>query len=190
MLNHVSIKNFQSLRNVELELGKFTVILGESGCGKSAFIRAALKLSRNDAVAGISSGEGWSHLPPKVANAEVTLDVDGHTVKWIKGKSNSYVIDGQPLHKVGRSCPDEVQDILKMRELTFDGTDRYHLNFAQQFDMPFLLDDSGSKVAKILGEITNVMCFIPRTGRQTRLSLQLQKLFLYGCRIWSGNEIC
>jgi hypothetical protein len=43
-----------------------------------------------------------------------------------------------------------------MRELTFDGIDKYHLNFAQQFDMPFLLDDSGSKVAKILGEITNV----------------------------------
>ena len=49
-----------------------------------------------------------------------------------------------------------MQAVLRMRELTFDGADKYHLNFAQQFDMPFLLDDSGSKVAKILGEITNV----------------------------------
>ena len=156
MLDRIKVKGFQSLRDVDISLGRFTVILGESGCGKSAFIRSVLKLSRNDAVGGTSSGEDWSHLPPKVANAEVTLDVDGHTVKWVKGKSNSYVIDGEPLHKVGRGCPDEVQDVLKMRELTFEGTDSYHLNFAQQFDMPFLLDDSGSKVAKILGEITNV----------------------------------
>ena len=156
MLDHISIKGFQSLRDVDIDLGKFTVMVGPSGSGKSAFVRAVLKMVRNDAVSGTSGGEDWSHLPPKVANAEVTLDIDGRKIKWVKGKSNSYFIDGESLHKVGRGCPDEVQDVLKMRELTFDGADSYHLNFAQQFDMPFLLDDSGSKVAKILGEITNV----------------------------------
>ena len=156
MLDHIRVSGFQSLRDVDIDLGRFTVIVGESGCGKSAFIRSLLKMSRNDAVSGTSGGADWSHLPPAASNAVVTLDIDGHTVQWIKGKDNCYVVDGEKLSKVGKGCPDEVQDILKMRELAFDGTDKYHLNFAQQFDMPFLLDDSGSKVAKILGEITNV----------------------------------
>jgi DNA repair exonuclease SbcCD ATPase subunit len=150
------VKGFQSLRDVDISLGKFTVILGESGTGKSAFIRSVLKFVRNDAVSGTSGGEPWSHLPPSVPNAEVDLSVDNHKLRWVKGRDNKYVIDGSPLSKVGKGCPDEVQDVLRMRELSFDGADKYHLNFAQQFDMPFLLDDSGSKVAKILGEITNV----------------------------------
>ena len=156
MLDSIKVKNFQSLRAVDIELGRFTVVLGQSGTGKSAFIRSVLKLVRNDAVGGTSFGEDWSHLPPAASNAEVTLAVDGHTIKWVKGKDNRYIIDGAALNKVGKGCPDEVHDVLRMRELTFDGVDKYHLNFAQQFDMPFLLDDSGSKVAKILGEITNV----------------------------------
>lgn len=156
MLNRIEVKGFQSLRDVDILLGRFTVILGESGTGKSALIRSMLKLARNDAVSGTSSGEDWSHLPPTTKNAEVVLHVDGHVVQWLKGKDNKYIIDGDSLVKVGKGCPDEVQDILLMREILFDGSDRYHLNFAQQFDMPFLLDDSGSKVAKILGEITNV----------------------------------
>jgi energy-coupling factor transporter ATP-binding protein EcfA2 len=156
VLDRVKVRNFQSLREVELTLGKFTVVLGASGTGKSAFLRSLLKMVRNEPVAGISSGEGWSHLPPAATNAEITLSVDGHAVKWVKGKDNRYIIDGAALNKVGKGCPDEVHDVLRMRELTFDGVDKYHLNFAQQFDMPFLLDDSGSKVAKILGEITNV----------------------------------
>jgi len=156
MLDHIRVSGFQSLRDVDIDLGRFTVIVGESGCGKSAFIRSLLKMSRNDAVSGTSGGADWSHLPPAASNAVVTLDIDGHTVQWIKGKDNCYVVDGEKLSKGGKGCPDEVQDSLKMRELGFGGTDKYHLNFAQQFDMPFLLDDSGSKVAKILGEITNV----------------------------------
>lgn len=156
MLDHIHVQGFQSLRAVDIDLGRFTVILGESGTGKSAFIRSVLKMVRNDAVSGTSGGETWSHLPPSTANAEVELSVDAHKVRWVKGRDNKYVVDGAPLLKVGKGCPDEVQDVLKMRELSFDGADKYHLNFSQQFDMPFLLDDSGSKVAKILGEITNV----------------------------------
>lgn len=156
MISQIHVKDFQSLRDVSIELGKFTVIVGESGTGKSAFIRAVLKMSRNDAVSGTSSGEDWSHLPPAAKNAEVSMLVDDHLVQWVKGKDNKYLIDGETLNKVGKGCPDEVQDILRMREITFDGIDRYHLNFAQQFDLPFLLSDTGSRVAKILGEITNV----------------------------------
>jgi hypothetical protein len=184
VLERVRVKDFQSLRDVDITLGRFTVIVGESGCGKSAFIRSVLKLVRNDAVSGTSSGEEWSHLPPGASNAEVILNVDDHEVRWIKGKSNSYIIDGESLHKVGKGCPDEVQDVLTMRELTFDGTDHYHLNFAQQFDMPFLLDDSGSRVAKILGEITNVNVLYAanrqansqKTAAAKKLSLREQDL--------------
>ena len=40
MIERVHIQGFQSLADVDLELGGFTVIQGKSNSGKSAFIRA------------------------------------------------------------------------------------------------------------------------------------------------------
>ena len=40
MINQVSIKNFKSIKELDLELGRVTVLIGENGCGKSNILEA------------------------------------------------------------------------------------------------------------------------------------------------------
>jgi len=47
VIHSISCKNFQSLQDVEIELGKFTVIVGASSSGKSALIRAIEAIASN-----------------------------------------------------------------------------------------------------------------------------------------------
>lgn len=47
MLTSVEIENFQSVRRARLELGRFTVVTGATGSGKSAVLRAIRLLAFN-----------------------------------------------------------------------------------------------------------------------------------------------
>lgn len=175
MIENVKIKNFQSLEEVIIELGKFTVIVGESECGKSAFIRAIYKMTTNGAVKGSTNGEPWSNITPGAKDVVVALEADGHLLVWVKGENNVYKIDGSSLSKVGRDCPEEVQALLKMPEVVFDERSRYHLNFQMQFDLPFLVDEAGTRVAKVLGDLTNVNLLMNATREANRQRLSTAK---------------
>ena len=68
MLNRLRIRNFQSLEDIDLELGQFTVIIGESDTGKSAIIRA-LKYALINKV-----GTGFIRHGEKQAAVELTFE--------------------------------------------------------------------------------------------------------------------
>ena len=66
MIKRIKIRDFKSIREVELELGPVTVLVGRSGTGKSILVQAIrflrnLLLDQNEAVA---YEFGWDRIVP------------------------------------------------------------------------------------------------------------------------------
>jgi DNA repair ATPase RecN len=152
MLQSIECKNFQSLKDLNLDLGKFTVIVGESSSGKSAFIRALKAVASNQLHSDyITRGTKHSYVAAKTESATVTIQRDqggssAYKVAKVGSQESSYT-------KLNRQVPAEVTEILGITPSTID---EGSINFAGQFDPPYLLKDSGNTIAKTLGELTNV----------------------------------
>jgi energy-coupling factor transporter ATP-binding protein EcfA2 len=156
MIHSLTIQGYQSVRKrTDLTLGRFTVVTGPTGSGKTSLIRALRLLAFNQrGTAYISHGA-------KEAVVCLAFPVPGDhpycAVAITRGSrgADKYTItaapeDGDPssreFTKLGGKVPDHIQGLLRLTDL----------NFAGQFDRPFLLDDSGSEVARVLGRLTNV----------------------------------
>jgi len=166
VITGVNITNFQSLVKADLDLGKLTVIVGPSSSGKSAFLRALRILARNTS--------GPAHVTYGATASAVTAEFDGHKVALERGKGVSLyrtwkggIEEIYP--KSGTSVPDEVGVLLKMPIV--EGED---LCFAFQFDKPFLLDETGSTIAKVLGDLTNVNLLLESAREANRRRLEVQ----------------
>lgn len=169
MIEHLSIRNFQSLHHVELELAPLTVIVGPSSSGKSALTRAARVLIENQrGNSFISHGERISTITARTSHGTVTLT---------RGKAtddNSYVvIPNDPGHKLypqqkwtklGGETPVEVSEFLGINP-------KDPIAFASQFDKPYLLDEKPPEVARVLGELTNVRVIFDAARESNRRKL-------------------
>lgn len=150
MLTQVKIRNYQSLRDVDLGLEKLTVIVGASSSGKSALLRALRTLAFN------SPGSSFVSGGMKVADVEVLVDDQivalergpAHSVYRIRPIDRPY---DEVYPKAGATVPQDVRSILRLAEVEGEP-----LSFAFQFDRPFLLDAPGTQVAKVLGDLTNI----------------------------------
>ncbi len=145
MLTRLAVTDFQSLADVDLELGPLTVLVGPSNSGKSAVRRALEAVVTNAAPAGrLRTGA-------KTMRVEVSTDA-GETVIWEKGSgTNAYTVDagGGPAvrqDKPGPTITPEADAVLRIGANT---------SFADQFDRPFLLAETPSQAARILGDLTN-----------------------------------
>lgn len=80
--------------------------------------------------------------------------------------------DGQVTRytKLAGGVPEQVTEALRIAPVPTGGTS---INFAGQFDKPYLLDESGANVARELGELTNVNVIFEavRAANKTRASL-------------------
>lgn len=150
-LEHLEIRNYQSLYHVALDLEPFTVIVGQSSSGKSALTRALRMLTSNARGSSfISHGERLTTIRAVTERGTVIL-------KRGKGTDdNEYQIvpsgpDEQPrtFTKLGGAVPDEVSKFLGI-----EASDPLH--YAGQFDSPYLLRETGGAAAKTLGGLTNV----------------------------------
>lgn len=157
MLTALRVRGFQSLADVSIELGAFTVVVGASNSGKSALRRAL------EGVATNASATGKLRTGAELIRVEVATD-DSGAVAWEKGpKRNAYAVltaDGTELvqDKPGSSATPEVGAVL--------GLDA--LNFADQFDQPYLLTLSPTAAAKELGVLTNVSALYDGIREATR----------------------
>lgn len=156
MLTRLSIRDFQSHRKTDLSLGPFTVIVGPSSSGKTAVVRA-LRLIAQNARGTSYVRHGAPRARVEVYSAQFQGDpLDAQIrVAVDRGKTvNAYELQlpgdssVQVFTKCGTSSPETIQAALDFG----DG----ELWLAGQFDRPFLLDDTGSQVARVLGELTNV----------------------------------
>lgn len=152
MISKVAIKGYQSLHDVSLDLEAFTLIVGESDSGKSAFIRALKGWAENQ------SGESFITVQKKSSSVQVTFD-DGSNVIWSKPANEFLLGDGttyKTFSKAGRSVPDEIRDHTGFIDVVFDDDFSDLVNFASQFDPPFLLTESGTRIAKVLGKLSGI----------------------------------
>jgi exonuclease SbcC len=79
----LEVVNFQSLKDVRLQLGKLTVIVGPSSSGKSALVRALRVLVQN--------GRGSGYVRHGSSSAAVGVQrEDGVAVSIQRGALNEY----------------------------------------------------------------------------------------------------
>jgi DNA repair ATPase RecN len=151
MLNSLEIHNFQSLKDLKLELGNFTVIVGESSSGKSALVRSLEALSSNIRGSSfVTVGEKVSTVSAWTDRCKITFKKgDGHSSYSL---CDSQIAEEREFTKLASGVPSEVTAKLGIDPMV----DGYSINFAGQHDNPFLLKDSGAAVARVLGELTNV----------------------------------
>lgn len=166
MINRLAVANFQSLRRVDLELGTFTVIVGPSSSGKSALMRAFRALASN------VRGSGFITRGQK--NMAITAQTDTHTITLERSeRSGTYRVTGGEggnltFTKLAGDVPDQVTAALRIDPIGSAGS----VNFANQFDKPYLLDESGSVVAWQLGELTNVTKIFDAVRAANRIRTQ------------------
>lgn len=178
MLQSVTLKNFQSHKDLTLEMGKLTMLTGASNSGKSAVLRALIGMCRNDSVdAFVTHGE-------KSLAVTATFS-DGSSVTWEKGNGkNDYCIsrpDGaqEDFKNVGANVPDEVADALGMTPIVTEEGKKVHVNVHSQLESPFLISDTPGAVAKLLGELTaasKLFAAVSEGNRQVKQSRATAKI--------------
>jgi chromosome segregation ATPase len=152
LIDSIHAVNFQSLRNVELEFGKFTVIVGASSSGKSAVTRAIKAVTSNALNSDyITRGAKKSSVSLKVEEFIVTIERES-------GDSSVYKVveagrEKPRFARLNRQVPAQVTEALGIAPSTKEVAS---INFAGQFDAPYLLTEGASSVATVLGELTNV----------------------------------
>lgn len=139
----LEIVNFQSLKSVKLEFGQFSVLVGPSSSGKSAVLRAVRAVTRNvTSPSAVSHGKSSFSVLATFADCAVGIE---------RGKAKSvYLLDGVEYPKAGVKVPAAVANKLRM-----SAPQDIELFLADQFDRPYLLAETGSVAAKVLGELTN-----------------------------------
>jgi exonuclease SbcC len=150
VLKSIRIKNFQSIHDAEIALGKFTVLVGPSNSGKSAVLRAFRTI--------ISNASGSAFVTHGKTKSELELHTDeGWAIFLERGKSlSTYRVitdhgDEEVYSKSGTKVPDDIAKLLCVPEVEGE-----RLQFAFQFDRPYLMDAPGSKIASVIGDLTNI----------------------------------
>ena len=173
MITDIQVQDYQALHEVRLQLGLFTVITGPTGSGKSAVIRAVKLVVFN------ARGTSYIRHGVKACAAMVGFRGESLAVAIHRGGrgADKYRIarPGQPtagteaivsaadpdvveFTKLEGKVPAAVSSVLRLGEL----------NFAGQFDRPYLLDATGGQVARVLGELTNVTLVFDAAREATR----------------------
>lgn len=147
VLKKLTVKNFQSHRNTELEfVPGVNIIVGQSTSGKTALFRAMKWLMENRPL-GLRVKSRFSNEKDPV---EVQLFIDDTVVSLSKMKSKSFYKLGEGEGKIfqgmDKSVPDEVLMALNMSEL----------NSQEQLDPHFLILNSPGEIARALNKIVRI----------------------------------
>jgi len=141
----VSIENFQSIKNAQIDVEKFTVLVGKNNRGKSATTRAIRSVIKN-------RGD-FTRRDAKYSL--VTLETDQFKISRVKGATvNNYEVNGKVYEKVGKDVPQEVID-LGFKPITI-GKDKVYVQFPNQFEKIFLLDQPNAVVAETISKISRI----------------------------------
>lgn len=103
MLKKLKVKNFRSLKDFEIEFGKFNVLIGENGCGKTNvfdcinFLHDAIESNLYNAVEKRKIFEGYgdivyAHDDRNIITIEAEAEIEGKNVKYYVSFSGKYGI--------------------------------------------------------------------------------------------------
>lgn len=142
MINRLSIFNYQSHKQTELEFSKgINAIIGVTDSGKSGIFRALNWLCNNHPSSGHPS---WLSSKPM----EVTGCFDDVSVCRAKRKgTNEYRLDGgEPFKAIRGSVPEEVRRAVNMGPV----------NWQDQHSQHFLLSSTAGEVGRQLNEVVQL----------------------------------
>ncbi len=178
VLTDIEVEDFQAVRKASLKLGRLTVVTGPTGSGKSAVIRAMKLVAFN--------ARGIAYVRHGAKQCQVALGFRDEAVvvavrRGARGADQYRVVTPGPEHpvdvpgssepqveiytKLAGGVPSEVQQELRLGEV----------NFAGQFDRPYLLSESGGQVARVLGELTNVTLVLDAAREANRRKLEVSR---------------
>lgn len=160
----VSVTGFQSIKQVDVRVDRFTALVGRSNIGKSAIVRAV-----KAALTGTAGTDFVRHdrdtcarltKGNKKCKCKCTVRVKTPTLEflWEKGDAdNCYTVwrDGREevFDRLDRGTPDFLSpDFTPIRM----GDSNNLLNVSDQFDPIFLLGDPGSTVADVLSDVAKL----------------------------------
>lgn len=151
-INEIFVEGFQSHTNCHFNLGNgLNVITGPSDSGKTAIIRAVRWVAFNEP-------QGEAFVNESVGHATVAIHLDnGITISKHRRKGKtSYRIQTNPGDEGSvfekSEVPEEVKQLLGITKQTF-GDFVTALNFAFQLEAPFLISETPSSGAKVLGKL-------------------------------------
>ena len=124
MIKRLRIKNFQKHKSIDIEFDEHvTSIVGPSDTGKSALIRALKWVCSN-------KPNGNDFIRQGSKKCSVRVEVNGHKITRSRGAENTYHLDKEVFHAFGNNVPKEIEHVLRMDEINFQG----------QHDSPFWLN--------------------------------------------------
>jgi exonuclease SbcC len=142
LINSLSITNFQSHKNTNLEFDEnINIIIGQSDSGKSAILRALRWVAENK-----PSGEAFRSTWGGDTKIKLALSEEEVVYRSKTKTTNQYNIKNAIFTSFGQDIPEEIKRLLNFSPL----------NFQWQFDSPFLLAMSGGEIARYLNKIVHL----------------------------------
>jgi len=157
LITSISLRNFQSHEKLDLEIATITMFVGRGDAGKSAIKRALTYAFQN------RGGDGFIRLGKDACRVGITFD-DTEFLLWEKkrGKGATYltscVSNGETVeyNKTGQTVPPQIVDQFRFRGIEIDKNTVIWPQLQGQHDRPYIIGESGSKVARILGKFTKL----------------------------------
>lgn len=147
---NVSIRNFQSIAELDFEVSGLTVVVGKSNIGKSAILRAISDSILNAPVAAlVRKGSKFCSVEMKSKDWEFRWEKGGGVSRYFIPIAND-----RPLDKVGAG---QIEPIAQMGFQSVKiGRKESHPWYANQFDPLFLLNETGSSVTDFISEVSQL----------------------------------
>jgi|SRR5579872_17774 len=153
-ITKIILENFQAFEKGEFNLSpNLNVLVGVSNVGKSSVARALSLLLFNQ------WDKSWCKFGAKYCRITAQTDEGVEVIREKGEKVNRYILrlPNQPeqlFESFGTGVPEQVQQALHIQEVQVDTTDKLNLNLAGQMDALFLLSQTGSYRAKVLGKLS------------------------------------
>lgn len=153
-ISKIILENFQAFEKGEFDLSpNLNILVGVSNVGKSSIARALSLVLFN------KWDKSWTKFGAKYCRVTVQTNTGIEVVREKGEKINRYILRlpgqvEQLYESFGVNTPEAVQQALRIHEVQIDATDSLNLQLASQMDSLFLLSQTGSYRAKVLGKLS------------------------------------
>ena len=153
-ISKVVLENFQAFEKGEFNLSpNLNILIGVSNVGKSSVARALSLVLFNQ------WDKSWCRFGAKFCRVTLVTNTGIEVVREKGEKINRYILrlpdsSEQLFESFGTTVPEAVQNALKIHTVQVDTADTLNLNLAGQMDALFLLSQTGSYRAKVLGKLS------------------------------------
>lgn len=146
-LRRLILRNFQKHIKLVLPLSpRITSIVGATDSGKSAVLRALRWVCLNDIPGGEFVRDGSKECRVSLKLCHKKEEHKLLRARNPRGNDNRYVLDDQPFRSFGQGQPEDVQKLLRLSELNFQG----------QHDAPFWFSLSAGEVSRQLNAVVDL----------------------------------